>query len=52
MLRFRAALMIFALLASCSAPERIVQEANSLDEAQALAVESGGLIVLEFWSDG
>jgi len=40
------------LLAACSAPQRVVHQAASLEEAQRLAAESGGLVVIQFWARG
>ncbi len=54
MRRFPVGLVVAALVlaASCGAPQRVVRQAASLEEAQKLAADDGGLIVVEFWRDG
>jgi hypothetical protein len=45
-------LPVLILAASCGAPERVVRQAASLEEAQKVAADTDGLIVVEFWRDG
>ena len=54
MRRFGEGLVLAALVlaASCGAPERVVRQVASLEEAQKLVADTGGLIVVEFWRDG
>jgi hypothetical protein len=47
-LRGLTALLLGALVA-CGAPHDIVLKASSIKEARALASQSGGLILLDFW---
>jgi hypothetical protein len=50
--RGSVALSIVLLLLSCGGPSGPVVEAPSFAEAQRLATERDGLIVVDFWRDG
>ncbi len=39
-------------LNSCTSTESVVREAASIGEAQAMAADTGGLIVVDFWVSG